>query len=510
MSGTENRNIRTRFAITFLANAVRSLLNFATGLVVARALGPERYGDVIFLLGSFEAIRQAVSMGTDSAFFTFISRRERGSGFISAYWGWQLLQFTLTVAAVAVLMPAKWFELIWLGQDRGIVLLACAAVFCQSQAWQAAMQIGEARRLTVRVQAINMAVAMAHFALVATVAWVGGLSVWLLLSFLIAEYLLALSAAYFLLRSRDADTSRQSRQWQLREWVSEYAVYCAPLFFYFIGSFLFEFSNKWLLQHFGGAQQQAMFAVASQFSAACLLATTSMVRILWKEAAELHQQGDHAELQRLYEKTSRMLYGFAAVIGGFLWPWSAIIVATVLGENYREAWIPLAIMFLYPMHQALGQVMQTLFLALGNTVSYFWIGMAFMVVSVPITYLVLAPASAGAGMGLGALGMALKTLILNAIFVNVYIWYLCRKQQWQLNLGYQAVVLAWSAFAGGSTYWLVTHLPITAALPVAAQVLLGGLIYGLLQLGFLFRLPGLFGISPEMLAKFVRFAANRN
>lgn len=499
MSG---KNIRSRFAITFVANALRSLLNFATGLIIARSMGPERYGDLIFLLGSFEAIRQGVNMGTQNAFFTFISRYDRGSKFILFYCSWQLLQLVLTLITVGLLLPAKWFDMMWLGHDRGIVLLACIAVFFQSQAWQTMMQIGESQRLTFRVQMINIAVAVVHCIVVIVAAWQGGLAVKFLLILLSIEYLAALVVGYWLLPRDTTNYGEKTVQWEIGKWTREYAVYCTPLLFYNIGSFVYEFSDKWLLQHFGGAEQQGLYAVASQFSAACLLATTSMTRILWKEAAEFHQNGDYDGLRRIYEASSRVLYGFGAVIGGFLWPWSSDIVVVVLGESYREAWLPLAILFLYPMHQSLSQVMQILLMAIGDTMSFFWIGITFMIVSVPVTYFMLATSSAEIpGLGLGATGMAAKMLILNIIVVNAYVWYMCRKCKWKMSIGYQIVVFGWSVGAGGCAYWLVTRIPITAELPLLSKLIIAGVIYGLLQLMLLSWSPNLFGVPKEMLAK---------
>jgi len=504
-----SRNIRSRFAVSFAANVLRSFLNFFTGLVVARSLGPGHYGDLIFLIGSFEAIRQALAMGTESAFFTFISRRERGSGFLIAYVGWQLLQLALTLLIVGLLLPVKWFDAIWLGHDRSVVLLACVAVFFQSQAWQTAQQIGEASRLTIRVQAIGITVAAAHFAIVAVSAWAGALGIRFLLCLLVAEYAVALLAAWHLLRPRETAERSRIVHGNLRDWIGEFVAYCAPLLLYSLGSFLYEFSNKWLLQRYGGGEQQGLFAVASQFSAACLLAATSMVRILWKEAAELHHNGDDSKLRRLYESASRMLYGFGAVMGGLLWPWSSTIAVLALGEHYREAWLPLAIMLLYPTHQSLGQVMQTLFLATGNTVTYFLVGISFMAVSIPVTYLVLAPATADVpGLGLGAVGMALKTLLLNALFVNIYIWRLCRAQRWRMAVGYQFAVLGWSAALGGVAYWIAARSPLAGSLPMVAQMAICCVTYGVLQLVFLVRFPGLFGISAEVAGSVRVRAAN--
>jgi O-antigen/teichoic acid export membrane protein len=501
-------SIRSRFAASLAANMLRSLLNFLTGLVIARAMGPERYGDLVFLIGSFEAIRQAVAMGTDNAFFTFISRRERGTSFTLAYIGWQLLQLLATLAAVGLLLPAQWFEVLWLGHDRDIVVLACIAVFFQSQAWQTASHIGEARRLTIRVRAIGTAVAAAHLAIVAAAAWLGVLAIPIVLGLLIVEYGAALLAARILLRSNEAAPAA-ALPWTLKAWMREYAVYCAPLFFYGAGSFLYEFSNKWLLQRFGGAEQQGLFAVASQFSAACLLATTSMARILWKEAAELHHNGAHAALWELYGSASRMLYGFSAAMGGLLWPWSAAIAGLTLGQAYVDVRLPLAILFLYPAHQSLGQVTQTLFLATGNTLSYFWIGISFMIVSIPVTYLVLAPASAAVpGLGLGADGMALKTVLLNILFVNVYIWAISRRQAQRMAAGYQFPVLAWSAAAGGAAYWLAVRSPLAERLPAVLQIAMCVMLYGMLQLAFVARFPALFGMQADVVTRVRARAAN--
>ena len=501
-------SIRSRFAASLAANLLRSLLNFLTGLVIARAMGPERYGDLVFLIGSFEAIRQAVAMGTDSAFFTFISRRERGSAFTLAYIGWQLLQLLAILVAVGLLLPATWFDAFWLGHDRNIVLLACIAVFFQSQAWQTAVQIGEARRLTLRVRTIGTAVAVAHLALVAVSAWLGLLAIPFLLGLLIVEYGVALLAARTMLRSTDAAPVATQPQ-RLKALVQEYAAYCAPLCLYGVGSFLYEFSNKWLLQRFGGPEQQGLFAVASQFSAACLLATTSMARILWKEAAELHHNGDRAALGKLYESTSRVLYGVSAAIGGLLWPWSAMIARVTLGERYSDVWLPLAILFLYPAHQSLGQVTQTLFLATGHTVSYFWIGITFMIVSIPVTYLVLAPASAAVpGLGLGAGGMALETALLNLVFVNIYIWTICRRQGWRMVAGNQFPVLAWSVIAGGAAYWFAVRSPAGEGLPMVLQMAICAVLYGVLQLAFVARFPAWFGVPADLVRGVRARAAN--
>ncbi|MBK9521661.1 MAG: hypothetical protein IPO13_08645 [Rhodocyclaceae bacterium] len=79
-------SLRQRFAASFTANVVRSGISFATGLLLARWLGPADYGRMAFLLASFFAFRGLSDMASSSAFFTFLSQRQRSRRFISYYW----------------------------------------------------------------------------------------------------------------------------------------------------------------------------------------------------------------------------------------------------------------------------------------------------------------------------------------------------------------------------------------------------------------------------------------
>ena len=74
-------SIRVRYLTTLTTNLIRIAISFVTGLIIARALGPQDYGNFSFLLGSFTAFATLVDMGSSSAFFTFISLNLRGLKF---------------------------------------------------------------------------------------------------------------------------------------------------------------------------------------------------------------------------------------------------------------------------------------------------------------------------------------------------------------------------------------------------------------------------------------------
>ncbi len=77
--------IAKRLAYSVVFNTARSIIIFATGMVVARGLGPEQYGIFSFLLASFVALISLFDMGSSSAFFSFISKRLRSKQFLLYY-----------------------------------------------------------------------------------------------------------------------------------------------------------------------------------------------------------------------------------------------------------------------------------------------------------------------------------------------------------------------------------------------------------------------------------------
>ena len=299
-----NSSVKSRFAITVFANLLRSALAFATGLIIARGLEAESYGDFSFLLASFVAVKQFLEMGTSSAFYTFISQKLRGKKFVVSYAVWQLVQFSIPFIFIGLILPKTWIDLFWLGQQRELILLAFAAVFMQQQAWQTMVQTGESMRLTHRVQMINLCLAVAHIFLVTTVWLSGFLSPELIFWLIAAEYVLAILISCKIIPLRQLP----DEPLDVKALFKEYRTYCTPLILYSVIGFAHDFADRWLLQNFGGSKEQGYYSIGYQFSVISLLATGSMLNIFWKEIAEAHENGNHERMLHLYQKVSRFLY----------------------------------------------------------------------------------------------------------------------------------------------------------------------------------------------------------
>lgn len=425
--------------VSVASNVLRGVITFFTGLLIARGLSPVGYGDLMFLLGSFVAIRSLLDMGSSSAFYTFLSQITRGKHFFIVYFIWLALQFFLTLALVSFIIPSGVFTKIWLGHHRGIVLLAFVAAFMQQQVWQMVGQIGESMRLTVKVQLMNLVVAVAYLVSISLFLYYHLLTVDKVLMLIIGQYLLAtLVACYFLKYTHILVITSQV---PYKKIISEYIAYCKPLAVLAVFGFIYAFADNWMLQSYSGASQQGFFQIASQFASVSLLATTSILNIFWKEIAHAHANDNHERMAYLYKKVTRGLVILGAIFTGALIPWSEQIVSVLLGSAYSQAWPALTIMLLYPIHQSMGQIGGIMLLATSRTQKYTMMSIALSVLSIPCTYFVLAPTSSTffPGLGLGAMGLAIKMVLVGIISVNIQAWVIAKYSGWKFDYLFQVV-----------------------------------------------------------------------
>jgi O-antigen/teichoic acid export membrane protein len=435
-----------RLLFSIGANMARAALSLITGLLVARGLGPSDYGNLAYLLGSFWAIRALLDLGSGSAFYTFIAQQHRGRLYYLVYFGWLGFQFLFSAGLVAQFLPQALVDRFWLGQSRDLILLALVATFLQNQVWQTVVQIHEAARMTVRIQVSGLLIISTHVVLVLSMLWGDWLSVRSVLSAIIVEYLVGAVWLSSALRKGIVRNAAQAAavNVSLRDVVYEYLKYCRPMMVIAVFTFFYEMTDRWLLQRFGGSSQQGFYQVAAQLSTISLLATSSVLNILWKEVAEACGRGEDSSVIAMHQKATRFLMLLAAGVSCFLAPWAEHLVVVLLGEAYHASWPVLFLMLFYPVHQTMGQINGTLFMATGRTHSYMKVAVSGLVVSVPVSYFLIGPKDGVwvSGMDLGALGLAIKMVCLNILFVNIQAWMISRQYNAAFRWYYQVLLIA--------------------------------------------------------------------
>lgn len=486
-------SIRRRFAASFSANIVRSTINFATGLLLARWLGPDEYGRMMFLLASFMAFRSLTDMSSSSAFFTFLSQRQRSRRFISYYWRWVALQFFASIVLVAILIPDEWVSEIWKGEGRHLLFLAFVAAFMQGTVWPVASQMAEAQRETISVQRLNTLVVLIHLGVVISLWWVGQLAIPFIFGALIVEWSVAGWLAARMYRGSTEEGGSLPSGDTSASVFHEFWRYCRPYLPYAVLGFAHDFADRWMLQNWGGASEQAYYAVAQQYAGIALLAAASVLRIFWKEIAEANHRGDFSQMERLYGKASRGLFFLGAITTGALMPWASEIIRLSLGTAYSGGSIALMLMFLYPVHQSLGQIGGSMLLATEKSGIFVILGVAFMILSLIVAYLMMAPIDAVIpGLNLASEGLAWKMVTIQILSVNLQAWFIARTFNWKFDWTYQIVALGLALSIG----WLAkTFVTTFLNMPSLPSIGLALIVYLVVILVIVVRFPSVAGLK---------------
>ena len=447
-------SILNRSIFSIASNVSKAVLSLVTASLIARGLGPEDFGTFSFLITSFIALRSLLDLGSSSAFFSFISKKTQPKIFFTSYAAWLGLQFAVSILFIFIIAPENWIEKIWDGENREIVSLAFIAAFMQQQIWGMVSNIGESQRFTYKVQLLNLIIAIFHLIFIIILFSIDKLFIETIFLIIIFEIGMASLIAWkiFSIEFSNQNTS-------IKKIINDYKIYCLPLIPYTILSFIMGFGDNWLLQNFGGSIQQAYYSIGSRFAAISLIATTSVLKVLWKEVSEANELGNDKKLFKIYITTNSILFALGAMISGYLIPWSSEIIILLLGKEYLDGALILSVMFLYPIHQSLGQINGTMYLAIEKTKIYAKIGSIWLILSTVCSYFLLASKdSIIPGLGMAGLGLSLKMLIMQFIQVNFYMYVLSKIKSWSFNITYQFVGIFSFTFFGFCAKYLSVDL----------------------------------------------------
>ena len=439
-------NYSSRVYYTLVGNLFRSILSFSSSILIARALEPDDYGRYIFLIGTFIAFKQFIDFSSSSAFFTFLSKKTRSLKFIKTYWIYVFFQFLIPFFIITLIIPTNWLNYLWAGESKLLIILALISVFCQTTFWPISVQMAESIRKTFYVQIVNVLLVFFHFCIILGLWFYGLLAIPYLFSLIAIEWLIASSFLLYIFKSNHKKQYTDNNQVDTNKSIFiEFWIYCGPFIPYAAVNFIYEFGEKWMLQSWGGSIEQAYFGVAAQISSVILLATTSIIRVFWKEISEANADENFLKLKKMYNETTKGLFFISILISATLIPWSKEIISILLGDTYLAGSLTLTIMLLYPVHQSIGQINGTMFYATANTREYVIGNIIFLIISFIFTYYVLAPTDfIIPGLNLGALGVAIKVVLLQFIHVNIFSWYINKKFEWNFDYTFQ---IFWMIFS---------------------------------------------------------------
>jgi O-antigen/teichoic acid export membrane protein len=490
-----NDTLKKRYLAKLSANMVGLGINLVTQTIIPRGLGPRTYGNFHFLSNFFTQVVGFLDMGTSIGFYTKLSQRQKDFGLVSFYFTFVGLASLFLFIIMGCVHRTSTYAVFWPGQK--LIYIYMAAVW-GVLTWivQILQKMADAYGVTVSTEIASILQKAMGLVLILSLFLVNQLN---LTNFFLYHYfvLIFLSVAFIWVMGRKGYSLRRS--WRLsrahiKTYTKELYHYSHPLFIYALVGMVVNILDRWMLQKFSGSVEQGFYSLSYQIGAICFLFTSAMTPLITREFAIAFGNNDLTEMARLFRRYVPLFFAITAYFACFIAMEADKVTLIMGGEKFQQAALAVTIMSFYPIYQTYGQLSGSVFFATGQTGLYRNIGIAFLLVGLPLTYFLLAP-KARLGLNAGATGLAIKMIALNFIGVNVQLYFNARLLGLRLwrYVGHQfgciAILVVIAAVAGKvvDTVWRPSEMIIS--------FVTSGIIYTLLVAFLGLGFPMIFGLS---------------
>lgn len=491
-------SLKNRYLSKLFANLIGLAISLVTAGIIPRGLGPRAYGDFHFLSNFFTQIIGFLNMGTSIGFYTKLSQRQQDFGLVSFYLvftGIVSLLLIIFVGSIHVtgayttLLPDQIPFYIYLAAVWGILT------------WfvQVLNKMADAYGVTVTSEIAKIIQKGFGLVLILALFFLNQLN---LTHFFFYHYfiLIFLALAFVWVMERSGHSLR--RNWkmtfaQIRAYTKEFYNYSHPLFVYALVGLIVGILDRWLLQFFSGSVEQGFYGLSYRIGAICFLFTGAMTPLITREFAIAFDKKDITEMARLFRRYIPMLYAIAAYFACFIAVQADKVTFIIGGEKFQHAALAVMIMAFYPIHQTYGQLSGSVFYATGQTALYRNIGVTFMLVGLPVTYFLIAPPEKF-GLDAGATGLAIKTVLLAFITINVQLYFNAKflKLSFWRYVGHQIFSVGCLFVVAIVVTFGVDKIP-GLGKSMIPSFLIAGFLYTLMVIGLAYFVPVVFGIKRE-------------
>lgn len=493
LSNRGEDSLKKRYFYKLSSNFVGLAVSLVVQTIVPRALGPATYGSYSFLTDFFQKVVGFFDSGTSLGFYTKLSQRLREPGLIRFYWLYAGLVGISLFFIVQIISAVGLGAVVWPDQEGRYIWMAAVWALLTWYS-QIINNIVDAYGLTTGGEVARIGQKALSLSLILLMFWLNRFS---LTEFFIYNYVILiflLLGWWRVVRANGIQLFPQARLAVsgLKKYINEFYHYSSPLLIMALFVLVFGVLDRWLLQKIAGSVEQGFYGLSSQIGAICFVFSSAMTVLLMREFSQTFGNGDLERMRTLFRRYVPMLYSIAAVFGLFV-ALQADRVSLIFGGNkFQGATLPIAIMALYPIHQTYGQLTGSLFFATGQTRIYRNVTIGVGLLGLPITLWLLGPKN-WLGLDLGATGLALKTVLINFVGVNLQLWYCARivKLSFWRFLWHQV----YSLVLLGGIAWLVTAISAQVIMDTIPAFLLAGGVYMLGCLGVAVLFPQVFGMT---------------
>jgi len=493
-------SLKRRYAYKLGARFLAFFTGFITAGLVPRALGPAAYGIFGFLQDFFTRLIQFFDFGSAEGFYTKISRRPNDTGLISFY-ALYLLLITICIAIFFGIVHIFSLESrIWPGQDfQFIAMAALLAILFMLK--NVASKIMDAYALTIPAEKIGLINNIVAALLIIGLFYSQKLTLttYFLYHYWILGVVVSIYLYIFWRKKLQSGMTQLRLSWpQFKSYAKEFYVYCNPLVLVAIVSLVSGIFDRWFLQSIDGNITQGLYSLSYRISQICFMFTSALTPLFMRELSLAFGKNDLAGVRRLFRRYIPLLFSLTAYFSCFIAFQAKNIIFFFGGVAFQGAVLPMMIMALYPMSQTYGDLTASVFIAKGQTKLFRNIVVSNIVFGMILTYLFVAPKSWW-GLELGALGLSLKMVLYNFVFVNTYLFFNARdlklsfRRYFGHQIGLSGILLTFS--------WVTSTIVATFISNSFLAFFVSGFSYSLLVLILVLTYPLSFGLFPHDIRK---------
>lgn len=424
MSSTDRSAIKGHYIAKLVSNLGSFFLNFLTAGIIPRMLGPAAYGNLQYLTEFFKQASSLFDMGFSSYFYANLSRNPKDRKLIIFYFSIIIVSSVLLFLAVNCAIFLGFEHDIWPGQNTKYIILASflgvITLFSQP-----IVKMADAFYLSIPLEIIKLLQKIIGVGILLSIYYFDLITLENVFWYRIFLGILILAGIVYIIVRDSKFKELEDSERKYVDYVTGIFKYSHPLITYTIFLFFISIADRWILQKFAGSTEQGFYGLAFGLSGICFMFTSALTPIVQREFSISHGKNNSEEIRQTFEKALPLFYSITCYFSAFLLINSRSIVHVIGGEKYTSAILAMQIMMLYPIHQTYGQINGSLFMATDKTKLFRNIGLVSSVIGIFISYLLIAP-SKYFGLDLGANGLAVKTVVLQFVTVNIQLYYLSR------------------------------------------------------------------------------------
>jgi O-antigen/teichoic acid export membrane protein len=489
-------SLKKRFSSKLITNLINAGASLIIMSLVPRSLGPVAFGNFSFLTETFNKIVGFLGFGTPIAFYTKLSQRQKEQKIIRFYIYFLLLVLIIGLVFLFISYYSSGNELLFPNQKLKYVFLAYCYAYLLFIV-QIVRQVNDAYGFTIQSEKIFVYQKLFSLVLVVILYFTGILNLfYYFFHFIIVFSGLLLFWIFNLYKKRVRPFNRvygmSTRN--IKDYILEFSSYSHPLVLMGIFVLIIGVGERWILQYFGGSEQQGYYSLSYKVTTIIFLFTGAMTPLFTRDFAIAWDKQDFTLMRNLFNRLVPPLVGIAAFFSLFVAANGQNIGVIFGGNAYQSAGISIAVMAIYPIHQTFGQLCGSIFFATGKTKLYRNISIPVGVFGLFLSVFFIAPNTYG-GLNLGSLGLVMKMVIGQIIGVNILLFYslkIISLSYWK-TLKFQIIItFVFAIFAFGIKY-LILELPIHIIL----KLIINGIIYTLVSALFIYSFPSLVSSSRE-------------